>query len=600
MTPTQPIRTATRITYSLSVGGDNNFFNINSSTGEVTFKVSPNFEAPGDAGGNNVYDIIVHANDGHGHDVTKAVAITVTDVNDVAPTFTSGGTGSEAENTAISNVVYDANVTDPDGGTITYSLTGADSSAFNINSSNGQVTFKVSPNFEAPTDAGGNNIYDFVVHANDGVHDAIQNVAITVINVNEAPVAVADHVISNFGGNTYSVPEWAFLSNDADPDGDQIDVNSVTNGSGLSSVGHTAGSGIHGTIDINDNGNGSNGNTFTYNDTDGNLVGNSATVTVDDANGGNLTGSSGSEIFFGDANGTSFTGGGGNDIFIAGAGADSITVGSGNDIVAENAVVGSSSDSGRVQVGGIANDHGQDTVTNFDLSNDILKIVATNVSNFTHGTDTAIGTAGATDTGVASSFTALTGLVDLNHNGNFGDAGDVDVTFVTPTGTFNEANFEARIQYDLTGTAGNDTLTGGSLNDILDGGAGNDTLTGGAGNDTLTGGAGNDNFVLSGLSAAANGHDTILDFAQANDNIFVDVASQALTIGTATTVAAGDFHTGDETQASTWAGGSGANEFTFNSTTHELWYSANGTGSDKIDLAHMATGVPAAGNVHTF
>ena len=162
------------------------------------------------------------------------------------------------------------------------------------------MTFKVSPNFEAPTDAGGNNVYDIVVHANDGVHDTIQNVAITVTNVNEAPVAVADHVISNFGGNTYSVPEWAFLSNDADPDGDQIDVNSVTNGSGLNSVGHTAGSGIHGTIDINDNGNGSNGNTFTYGDTDGNLVGNSATVTVDDANGGNLTGSSGSEIFFAD------------------------------------------------------------------------------------------------------------------------------------------------------------------------------------------------------------------------------------------------------------------------------------------------------------
>ena len=146
----------------------------------MTFQTSPNFEAPSDAGGNNVYDIIVHANDGHGHDVTKAVAITVTDVNDVAPTFTSGATGSEAENTAISNVVYDANVTDPDGGTITYSLTGTDSGAFNINSSNGQVTFKVSPNFEAPTDGGGNNVYDIVVHANDGVHDATQNVAITV------------------------------------------------------------------------------------------------------------------------------------------------------------------------------------------------------------------------------------------------------------------------------------------------------------------------------------------------------------------------------------------------------------------------------------
>ena len=70
----------------------------------------------------------------------------------------------------------------------------------------------------------------------------------------------------------------------------------------------------------------------------------------------------------------------------------------------------------------------------FDLSNDILKIVATNVSNFTHGTDTAIGTAGAVDDGTAGSFTTLTGLVDLNHNGNFGDAGDVDVTFVSSDG----------------------------------------------------------------------------------------------------------------------------------------------------------------------
>ena len=43
-----------------------------SGAGAVTFLSSPNFESPTDAGGNNVYDIIVHANDGHGHDVTKA------------------------------------------------------------------------------------------------------------------------------------------------------------------------------------------------------------------------------------------------------------------------------------------------------------------------------------------------------------------------------------------------------------------------------------------------------------------------------------------------------------------------------------------------
>ena len=73
-----------------------------------------------------------------------------------------------------------------------------------------------------------------------------------------------------------------------------------------------------------------------------------------------------------------------------------------------------------------------------------------------------------------------------------------------------------------------------------------------------------------------------------------------MTIGTAAAVAGADFHAGDETNAATWAGGSGANEFVWNNTTQELWYSANGTGSDKIDLAHISTGVPVAADVHTF
>src|SRR3989442_1354186 len=76
------------------------------------------------------------------HDVTQAVTVTVTDVNDNAPIFSSGTTGSEAENTAISNVVYDANASDADGtaanNTITYSLsTGGDNDLFDIDPTTG-------------------------------------------------------------------------------------------------------------------------------------------------------------------------------------------------------------------------------------------------------------------------------------------------------------------------------------------------------------------------------------------------------------------------------------------------------------------------------
>src|SRR6266567_6180387 len=159
----------TTLTYSFGGGADDSKFNIDSSTGAVTFKASPNFEAPTDTGANNVYDIIVKATDGGALFDTKAVAITVTNVNE-APTITSGTTASTPENVSTAAAVYTATATDPDAGTtLTYSFGGgADDSKFDIDSSTGAVTFKVSPNFEAPTDTGANRIYDIIVKATDG------------------------------------------------------------------------------------------------------------------------------------------------------------------------------------------------------------------------------------------------------------------------------------------------------------------------------------------------------------------------------------------------------------------------------------------------
>ncbi|PDT76912.1 hypothetical protein CO675_14960, partial [Bradyrhizobium sp. C9] len=149
---------------------------------------------------------------------------------------------------------------------------------------------------------------------------------------------------------------------------------------------------------------------------------------------------------------------------------------------------------------------------------------------------------------------------------------------------------------------GNTTLQGTSGNDAIQGSSANETLVGGGGNDTMTGGGGNDIFVLPG---SGGGHDTITDFSALADKIFVDVASQNLTIGTSTAITAGQFTSsattgGTESAATAWNESASANKFFFNNTTGELWYSANGTGSDKVDLAHVSTGVPAAANIHTF
>ena len=99
-----------------------------------------------------------------------AVIVTVTDVNEV-PEFT--GTPETAitldEHDANTNYVvmdladYDAR--DEEGG-LTWSLTGTDRRDFAI-SADGVVTFAKTPNYEAPEDSGGDNVYEFTVVATD-------------------------------------------------------------------------------------------------------------------------------------------------------------------------------------------------------------------------------------------------------------------------------------------------------------------------------------------------------------------------------------------------------------------------------------------------
>ena len=64
------------VTYTLS-GADAALFDINASTGVVTFKETPVYAAPTDSGADNVYDVTVTATDTAGNATDKGVAITV-------------------------------------------------------------------------------------------------------------------------------------------------------------------------------------------------------------------------------------------------------------------------------------------------------------------------------------------------------------------------------------------------------------------------------------------------------------------------------------------------------------------------------------------
>ncbi|HEX7151336.1 MAG TPA: cadherin domain-containing protein [Thermoanaerobaculia bacterium] len=208
------------LTYSITGGADQALFSINTSTGALSFLSAPNFEAPADAGANNVYDVQVTATDGT-NPVVQNLSVTVTDANE-APSITSSNAASVAENTTAVTTVT---TTDPEGDTITYSITGgADQALFTINSSTGALSFLSAPDFEAPADAGANNVYDVQVTATDGTNPVNQTIAVTVTNVDEAP-AFSSSPTPSVPENTTAVTTVTA----ADPEGNTLTY-SITGG----------------------------------------------------------------------------------------------------------------------------------------------------------------------------------------------------------------------------------------------------------------------------------------------------------------------------------------------------------------------------------
>ena len=154
------------VTWSLS-GDDYGVFSIDSSTGVLSFgsspDYSPDYEGPADGDTDNEYLVTVEASDGT-ETGRLAVAVTVTDV-DEAPVISGATAPDYAENGTVAVGTYTA--IDPEGATITWSLSGDDSGDFSI-SSMGVLSFVGSPDFEGPADADTDNEYQVMVQASDG------------------------------------------------------------------------------------------------------------------------------------------------------------------------------------------------------------------------------------------------------------------------------------------------------------------------------------------------------------------------------------------------------------------------------------------------
>ena len=176
---------ATTFTWTLG-GNDAGAFEI-SDAGVLTFDPAPDFEAPGDANTNNIYEVTVQADDG-GMTGDFDVLVTVEGEPELPEiTLASGGSAVTVDGNAVSvDENYDGrlvlvSVTDPDGTHTDYTLTlgGADGSSFTL--SGNQVRFSSPPNYEARSQ------YDLTVTAANAQESETIDVTVTVGDVDEPP-----------------------------------------------------------------------------------------------------------------------------------------------------------------------------------------------------------------------------------------------------------------------------------------------------------------------------------------------------------------------------------------------------------------------------
>ena len=151
---------------------------------QLEFAWPPDFEDRSDADGDNVYDVTVEVTDGT-HWTSASFRIRVLNVNE-PPVLWGPPTLSFDENdtNAVSELIAD----DPEGASLIWSLAqpaGADGELFELTAT-GVLSFKAPPDFEAPSDADGDNTYEVRVQVTDGKHPVQFDIDVVVTDVDEA------------------------------------------------------------------------------------------------------------------------------------------------------------------------------------------------------------------------------------------------------------------------------------------------------------------------------------------------------------------------------------------------------------------------------
>ena len=213
------------LTYSLAGGADDAFFNLDPASGELSFQAAQDREAAAnDANTDYTYEVQITASDGtYSTETALSLSVTLENVNE-APTVTNTVTAiSVVEDTNSSPVSFQYTITasDPENDSLVYSISGTDAAAFDVDPGTGLITFKdgvsgtpYDPNYEYPSDAGGDNLYQLNILASDSALDSSSlAIQVSVTDVSAAPNFVNSSGTSLGSGDNFA-DSASFAEND--------------------------------------------------------------------------------------------------------------------------------------------------------------------------------------------------------------------------------------------------------------------------------------------------------------------------------------------------------------------------------------------------
>ena len=186
----------TNVAYEIINNENNDLFEINSQTGDLSLTEKIDFESL--AVNEHIYEITIRAVSGD-KTATQVIKIELTNI-DEAPTFNTLETVNLVENT---NEIVRLSANDPENSIIEYSITGGEDAAlFYINDST-QLLALNNLDYETSTDSNNDNHYQIEITAKDEYDNETQ-LALNIIvdDDDEPPVFVSSSIIEVTENNT--------------------------------------------------------------------------------------------------------------------------------------------------------------------------------------------------------------------------------------------------------------------------------------------------------------------------------------------------------------------------------------------------------------